>query len=84
MVKRYFRALHGAMGVKRYILGSVVLFVIGVHEALRAWLPTYGIQLPRLPTWEIAIPGGHPNSPTRGHPKFPHLEHTKRRLNLGV
>lgn len=55
MVKRYFRALHGALGVKRYILGSVVLFVIGVYEALRAWLPTYGIELPKLPTWEIAI-----------------------------
>lgn len=54
-MKRHFRALHGALGVKRYILGSVVLFVIGVYEALRAWLPTYGIKLPSLPTWEIAI-----------------------------
>src|SRR3989344_2424035 len=55
MVKRYFRALHGALGVKRYILGSVVLFVIGGYEALHAWLPAYGIELPILPTWEIAI-----------------------------
>ena len=54
-MKRYLRALHGALGVKRYILGSVVLFVIGIYEAFRAWLPSYGIELPILPTWEVAI-----------------------------
>jgi hypothetical protein len=47
--------LHGALGVKRYILGGVVFFVIGIYESLRAWLPRYGIELPRLPTWQIAI-----------------------------
>lgn len=54
-MKRYFKALHGALGVKRYILGSVVLFVIGIYKALRAWLPSYGIEPPNLPTWEIAV-----------------------------
>ena len=29
-------------------------------------------------------PGGHPNSPTCGHPKFPHPEDVKRRPNPGV
>lgn len=29
-------------------------------------------------------PGGHPNSPTCGHPKFPHPEQMKRRPNPGV
>jgi hypothetical protein len=32
----------------------------------------------------LHTPGGHPNSPTRGHPKFPHPEHLERRLNRGA
>jgi hypothetical protein len=32
----------------------------------------------------VTAPGGHPNSPTCGHLKFPHLEHAKRRLNPGA
>ncbi len=55
-IKHHFKALHGALGVKRYILGSVVLFVISLYKILEVTLPKYGIHfLPKLPTWEIAI-----------------------------
>lgn len=50
-MKRYFKALHTALGIKRYILGSVVLFLLAVYRALHAWSP----DLPALPTWELAI-----------------------------
>ena len=37
-----------------------------LQRALESWHPNY------LDWWR-EIPGGHPNSPTCGHPKFPHL-----------
>lgn len=50
-MKNYFKALHGALGIKRYILGSIVLFIVGIYEALRVGFP----ELPNIPTWQIAI-----------------------------
>ena len=55
-IKQHLQALHGALGVKRYILGSVVLLAISVYGFLGEILPKYDIHvLPNLPTWEIAI-----------------------------
>lgn len=55
-IKQHFKALHGALGIKRYILGSVVLFVISIYKILEVTLPKYNIHfLPKLPAWEIAI-----------------------------
>lgn len=32
----------------------------------------------RLKDFEVAFPGGHPNSSTCGHPKLPHLSMASR------
>jgi putative transposase len=44
-----------------------------VSNAVLRWLKVTGIE-----TALIDPPGGHPNSPTCGHPKLPHLSTDSR------